>query len=350
VERDCCAAIRAGETQTSLGYTAILAGPSDAELQPDGSGLWAGPHGPEAYDLEHLLDPEDPRVVAYAQDDPTFSPSDLGGNHLAVAIRRGVGGPLSELLTIVDAADAIVGANRVTWLTRAESLPATPTKANMADITPKIHVVEFAPPRGSKIARFTCDMEPDAAARLRELFAAFSAELEKALGMNAELEVKLDGAMGAQEVAAASATEAQAGLAAATDQLGAKTAMCDALLAEVAPLRVKALADARSLAVRLGVPRAEADAAPDLASLQVAWAKVKAPKAHAIGSGAIAGAWTYAVDSLPADEPSRPAAPSAGFQNGFKREETDAAPSDPNNAMVALLAEINGAPGAKDVK
>lgn len=93
--------IAGGALQSSLGYRAYL----DVHEEPQ---VWDGPHGPEMYDIEHVLDHEDPRVLAAIargevptvravvdgeeQDVPL-----LGGNHHAIAIRAGRGGALSAL-------------------------------------------------------------------------------------------------------------------------------------------------------------------------------------------------------------------------------------------------------------
>lgn len=84
--------IEAGKTQTSLGY-GCLVDHTPGEWTDSGGRVWA-------YDAEHVLDIEDPRVVAAAAEG--FDPSTLGANHLAVAIARGRGGPMSELLPRLD--------------------------------------------------------------------------------------------------------------------------------------------------------------------------------------------------------------------------------------------------------
>lgn len=86
-----------GWTQTSLGYGCYI------DRTP---GVWKDPAtGLEhPYDAEHVLDAEDPRVVAAVADG--FDPDTLGANHLAVGIPRGRGGAMSELLPRRDAWDA----------------------------------------------------------------------------------------------------------------------------------------------------------------------------------------------------------------------------------------------------
>lgn len=325
VDRASTAAIRSGDTQTSLGYTAMMAPPDAAEVQADGSGLWQGPHGPEAYDIEHLLDPEDPRVLAYAEQDPDFSPADLGGNHLAVAIPRGRGGAQSELLSIVDAYDALGGASLVDWPETNETTMAdqtnTPTKI--------VHCVDIAPPKGSSMPRFTCDMDPAAAAVVKDYLTKLLAELESALGAKAELEVKMGDAEAAAGNAAAAATaektDMEGKMAAMADELGAVKATCDALTAEVKPLREQAITKARETAVKLGAPRAEVDAAEDLPAIQ------------ALILSAVMGAPVVAPTTTPAS-------PSPEFR-AAAGQIADAAPI--SGRMSSILNKINGATGAE---
>ena len=100
--------IAAGALQSSLGYLAYL----DEHDEPQ---TWDGPHGPEEYDVEHVLDHADPRVVAAVErgelptvrvlvDGAEADVPVLGGNHLAIAIRAGRGAKLSEIR--LDAAGA----------------------------------------------------------------------------------------------------------------------------------------------------------------------------------------------------------------------------------------------------
>lgn len=86
--------IEAGKTQTSLGYGCLV------DHTP---GTWTDSGGRTwDYDAEHVLDVDDPRVVAAVAEG--FDPATLGANHLAVAIARGRGGPMSELLPRLDGA------------------------------------------------------------------------------------------------------------------------------------------------------------------------------------------------------------------------------------------------------
>lgn len=339
-----CESIRGGNTQTSLGFTAIVAPPPAAEEQRDGSGVWAGPHGPEPYDLEHLLDPEDPRVIAYAAEDPDFNPADLGGNHLAVAIPRGRGGAQSELLTIVDACDALVGSVRRAW-TLTDDETQKPIMATETVIPTKVvHCVDIAPPKGTNLPHFVCDMDPELASKVKAYAMAILQLLESAMVEKAEVEVKLDGAMGAQEAATMAKAEVDARLAAMNDELGKVKAECDSLRNEVKPLRERALTEARELAVKLGAPKAEVDSAADLPAVQAAWARVKAPRSHTQGPAAIEGAWTYATDSLPAPVSGAQGGAGAGqVSDAFKtaaHNGNDSAGA-PCGRMAALLGKIN---------
>lgn len=100
--------IAGGALQSSLGYLAYL----DEHAEPQ---VWDGPHGPEEYDVEHVLDHEDPRVRAAVErgelptvrlvvDGEEQDVPVLGGNHLAIAIRAGRGAKLSEVRLDADAA------------------------------------------------------------------------------------------------------------------------------------------------------------------------------------------------------------------------------------------------------
>lgn len=82
--------IEAGKTQTSLGYGCLV------DRTP---GEWTDAAGKvHPYDAEHVLDAEDPRVIAAVA--RGFDAATLGANHLAVAISRGRGGNMSELLKL----------------------------------------------------------------------------------------------------------------------------------------------------------------------------------------------------------------------------------------------------------
>lgn len=82
--------IEAGKTQTSLGY-GCLVDHTPGEWTDTAGKVWP-------YDAEHVLDADDPRVVAAVADG--FDAATLGANHLAVAIARGRGGAMSELLRL----------------------------------------------------------------------------------------------------------------------------------------------------------------------------------------------------------------------------------------------------------
>ena len=100
-------------TGTSLGYNALWFGPYiEAEIvgeRDDGSGVigeWMGPTGPEAYDIEHIVDPEC-ELIKKLEIEIGFDASKLGGNHFALALPAlgGRGGEQSELMRIVDSFD-----------------------------------------------------------------------------------------------------------------------------------------------------------------------------------------------------------------------------------------------------
>lgn len=102
-DRKAIGMIAAGRTQTSLGYTALL---------DDAGGVWEGPHGPEEYDVEHVLDHDDPRVQAAVEagllpevellvDGEVRKVPAIGPNHFAEAIWRGRGELQSEIVDFV---------------------------------------------------------------------------------------------------------------------------------------------------------------------------------------------------------------------------------------------------------
>lgn len=104
--------IEAGKTQTSLGY-GCLVDRTPGEWTDAAGKVWQ-------YDAEHVLDAEDPRVIAAVA--RGFDAGTLGANHLAVAISRGRGGTMSELLKldawIFDEPDGL-GDPRLFTMTRA---------------------------------------------------------------------------------------------------------------------------------------------------------------------------------------------------------------------------------------
>lgn len=343
--RSACESIRAGNTQTSLGYTAMIAPPPADEMQPDYTGIWEGPHGPEPYDLEHLLDPSDPRVVAYAEADPAFDPALLGGNHLAAAIPLGRGGQLSELLAFSD--------KQGNSFTGNPTLFFTDKRTNMADSkteTRTLHVVDIAPPKGTKLPRFTADMDPELAAKVREHITAISQLLEQAMGEKDEMAEKVESAEGAQEAAANEKAELEVKLADVEKEMGELKEENDSLRREVEPLREKALADAKALAVKLGAPKDETDSAKTLADVRKVWATAKAPRAAERGDAAVLGAWDFAVDSLAARESNQDENDSAEGSRGADfndrlgppNRDKDSDGDAPKGSIAAALDAING--------
>lgn len=102
-------------TGTSLGYNALWVGPhTEAEIKgerDDGEGLlgeWQGPHGPEEYDMEHVVDAQCELVQSLSRT-ADFDPEQLGANHFAAALAAltGRGGEQSECMRIVDSRDVL---------------------------------------------------------------------------------------------------------------------------------------------------------------------------------------------------------------------------------------------------
>lgn len=97
----CLDSILNGMTQTSLGYFSLRLPPPPEEMFEE-YGIWEGPNGPEKYQLEQILDLEDPRLqsdylieqgIARNTQDAEKIRSRIGANHLAVNIPQGRGGP-----------------------------------------------------------------------------------------------------------------------------------------------------------------------------------------------------------------------------------------------------------------
>lgn len=102
-------------TGTSLGYNALWVGPhTESEIKgerDDGEGLlgeWQGPHGPEEYDVEHVVDAQCGLVQSLART-ADFDPAQLGANHFAAVLPAltGRGGEQSECMRIVDSRDVL---------------------------------------------------------------------------------------------------------------------------------------------------------------------------------------------------------------------------------------------------
>jgi hypothetical protein len=94
------------EIQTSLGYTALWVGPPDEEMTTDPAtgkpcGVWAGPNGPEFYDLEHVVDPDCDLVREVVKAGKAkFDPDKLGANQRLCTeiVAKTEGQPLTRLV------------------------------------------------------------------------------------------------------------------------------------------------------------------------------------------------------------------------------------------------------------
>lgn len=108
------------QTGTSLGYNALWYAPyvesEIVKINDDGSreGEWLGPHGPERYDVEHLVDPDCDVVLELARSG-SVDPAMLGGNHFAIRLPPlgGRGAEQSELLAVVDSIDLPIVGDRL---------------------------------------------------------------------------------------------------------------------------------------------------------------------------------------------------------------------------------------------
>ena len=265
-------------TQTSLGYLPLWATPPEAERR-DGPGdypigVFESEHGPVEYDLEHVLDVDDPRVAALIAARPDFDPAKMGPNHLAAVLRQGEGrgDEASELLRIVDARDA-TGA-------RSFFFQGTPTQdtTDMSDNTKtfyNVRVGDYSPrgkaaavERGLALPSFALDMEnAEAAGKLREIAALLAAMAEELAGSMAESEA-MTGELDAEKAAGAATAEelaaAQAAAAASEEKATDAAKQLAAQTEELTQLRALALDGKRSaLLTLLGIGDAVADRTPE---------------------------------------------------------------------------------------
>ena len=267
-------------TQTSLGYLPLWATPPEGERR-DGPGdypigVFESEHGPIEYDLEHVLDVDDPRVAALIAARPDFDPAKMGPNHLAAVLRQGEGrgDEASELLRIVDARDA-TGA-------RSYFFQGTQTQGtDMSDTTTKtktlynVRVGDYSPhgkaaagKRGLALPSFALDMEsPEAAGKLREIAAMLTAMAEELAGVMAEGEA-MTGELDAEKAAGAATAEelaaAQAAAAASEEKATDAAKQLAAQTEELTQLRALALDGKRSaMLALLGIGDSVADRTPE---------------------------------------------------------------------------------------
>lgn len=137
---ECARSILNGRTQTSLGYFSLRLPPPPEEMV-DGFGIWNGPNGPEKYQLEQVMDLEDPRLqidylvgegIAQDKADAEHIRSRIGANHLAVNIPEGRGGPDVQIQLdegspkVVDMGKSFFGTNKCLAVCFDASIPDFP--------------------------------------------------------------------------------------------------------------------------------------------------------------------------------------------------------------------------------
>lgn len=342
--------IEGGKSQTSLGHMVLFVAPSGETRERPGGGLpigiWRGPDGREyEYDLEQIADPEDPRALAWREANPR-GPG-IGGDHFAVALDRGRGGPMAELSPVgaTDAAPDVLGAHQVTDAVLGHCVPIfdkcakTSKKVGTArDARYDVANMSTKPLLNLDLAAFgrgvvTLD-SLDSVVGLVDSLRAAHTEQAKALAEAKGLVDSLTGERDALKVASEAAkAEAQK----CADELAAARATIGALKAEVAPLRDAALKSLVSRAVKATGLKAE-----DFAGLSVADVQRKAVShmhpelAKDKSDEWVAGVWTVAVSSLKVDDDDAPPkgagrAKGQGVSDGFKtaargKPLTDSAP------------------------
>lgn len=338
------AAIKAGNDQVSQGFFALIAPPPAAEAREVGGeqvGVWEGPHGPEEYDIEHICDPEHPTAIAYADANPDFPLAKLGANHIAVGIPAGRGLAQAQARPI-ESYDSAESSGAIIFLD--ESPADTPAPVKVRTMKRKI---SWSPklPKGIALGvavPFLDEMEvevednPDA---LLEFFSGMQSLISALLAKMAESEGAMEVAQGE---AAAAGEQAAAAETAATEAVAAADALTserDALLAEVKPLRVAAIAAAKDLAAKVS-PGVGLDAAEDLATVRRAAVSAKIPALAQASDAVIEGAWSVLVQGLDAASVAGAAAPSANFMQGSDAAD-DSNAERPVNKARAMFAVKN---------
>lgn len=346
VDSTAVAAIQAGDDQVSQGFFALVAPPPSAEAREvDGEivGSWEGPHGPEDYDVEHVCDPEHPAAIAYAAENPDFPLGKVGANHIAVGIPagRGLAQAQAQPLESYDSADSLAG--EILFLDESPAPRAAPKapmkrKFNWSPKLPKGFDPGVAIPFLDELeveAADGPDMLLDFLAGLQTLITALTAQAATAEGA---AEVAQGEAQVAQGAAAAAGEQVATAEGVATEAVAAADALTverDALLAEVAPLRVAAIAGVKATAAKVA-PGVGLDAADSIPAIRRAAVVARLPGLAQATDATIDGAWAVLVQGLDgADAPG----PSPGFMSG-----TDAADDTtprPANKARTLFAVID---------
>jgi hypothetical protein len=410
--------IQDGATQTSLGYTALWVGPPDDEMTVDPAtnkacGVWQGPNGPELYDLEHIVDPDCELVREVVKAGKAgFDPDQLGPNHHAIALDSGRGGVQSELMRVVDSVDldemidgpvidtpivpdptsVVLDSSypnpsptaqpaqdsqldpRTSVMTNPTPTPATATVHNLAisrDLAVWLasHKLPVPAPVKLTVRDEGLDMEKllafvqaleENCAGMREMMGGMETQLEDAGTDKAALEEKV-------KLAEEALTAAQTELGSASDAMkkacdalvverDALKTERDSLLTEVSPLRTAELDRVRSIAVKAGVAKDEADKLGSIAELRRATVIARCPsEAKAFRDASDESiALTYRVVTIGftgpagvvADATETKTAPMPSPKLGPAQDQPDPAAKPDKPSVGGSLAMLGGKPSA----
>lgn len=248
--------IQGGDTATSLGYVALI------DMT---GGVWDGPDGEVPHDCEHVLDPEDPRVLelvdATKDDEHPFLASSLGANHFAAKLRKmtGRGAELAELVMPRDSGHqhtptGVPSPCRVFSYFDARGIepePVTPIQDDTMSQTKIIQVSLVVD--GLVLSPRTVDVDDETAARI----AAFMQETAEQMRMMADkllgMETERDAELEKTEAAEGEQAKAMAETEEMRDSLAKATARITELEADVkeAPKRAAELVELREMAKRV---------------------------------------------------------------------------------------------------
>lgn len=318
VDDAACSAIEAGDDKVSQGFFALVGPPPEGEAVDPASnngyaGLWQGPNGPELYDAEHICDPDHPVVIQYAAENPDFPREKVGANHIAVAIPAGRGLAQAQARPLgvesFDSADSLAGG--IVFLDecpRAREVEKMKSKIKWSPKLPKGITVPFAIPCLDEM-----EVEAEDSPELLDFLHQLQGFLDNVIAQMSSAMGAAETAQGEAAAAEAQAAEAQAAAGAAQEVADSLTRERDALLAEVKPLRVAAVASAKVSAAKVA-PGVSFDACEDLAAVRRAAVAAKIPALAQASDAQIEGAWSVLVAGLDAAvDPSGD--PSPGFMN-----------------------------------
>lgn len=335
--------IQAGATQTSLGYVALI---------DTTGGVWDGPGGAMPFDFEHVLDPVDPRVLALVEetknDEHPFEAATLGGNHFAVALDRGRGAELSELVSPLDSLHThqpppnAQRACRVFMYRDAAGIE-TPIQDEDNSMPTKLIQVPLVIDGLQLLARRTVDLDEETSVQLAAFLTEASvkmgewaAKLSEAEAGLEEATVKVEAAEGAQATMATETEEMRDSLKKATERI--KT-----LEAEVndAPRLVEELMVLRGQAKRIhdaeGVDYDKLNTAAEVKAKAVQGKTGEHAKAPVVVIDAL---WDTFLKQLK-DAKSKPRAKTNEPRRRFKVEPRDGAPEPKPSRGRNALNRIN---------